>query len=116
MLVFLMDMADTLKTELSIMYLRILLRLQNTVVFISELTYGEQKEKKYFARLMGQSIALNSMKVMAITIARQQHIDMTLAEGVVDLGDDGPDAAVASLAEPKAHRLKCIAQHTRKGL
>ena len=45
-----------------------------------------------------------------------QQVAVPLAEGVVDLGDDRPQAPAAVMAEPEAHRLERVAQNPRKGV
>ena len=45
-----------------------------------------------------------------------QQVGVALAKGVVHFGHDGAQAAVRTVAVPKAHRLEAVAQYARVAL
>ena len=50
-----------------------------------------------------------------IALVGLKNIHMPALEGVVDLHNNGGQAAIAAFTEPKAHRLKGITKHAGEG-
>ena len=59
--------------------------------------------------------ALAGLQFFAVA-GRVEQIAVALAKGVVDLGDDGAQAAILAVGVPETHGFEGVAQHARVGV